>query len=184
MIPNLAKPSIDWDISKKIFIKENVFSDELCDKIIRFGETNVQKGVDKYPHLFTTSFHSCLLPLENEAHIALQDALAETIDFFKIDIDFVEPYELKKYTTADYFGSHIDNYYSIKENIDRKITMVVQLSDETTYSGGDLSLLGKIANRKKGSITAFPSFFPHQVTKLDTGERWSLIAWLWGPYWK
>jgi hypothetical protein len=30
--------------------------------------------------------------------------------------------ELKRYTTKDYFGQHIDNYYSINQNIDRKLT--------------------------------------------------------------
>jgi hypothetical protein len=180
---NRNKPDINWDLDKKIITKLNVIDPQLCDEIVRYGQCNVNPGIDKYPEIFRTSFHSCLLPLNHPIHEILTNVWKEIILHFQFDIDFVEPYELKRYTDEDFFGSHIDNYYSLTDNLDRKITMVLQLSDQSLYKGGDLKILNKFASREKGSITAFPSFFPHEVEKTE-GCRWSLIGWAWGPYWK
>lgn len=183
MIPNLKKPDIEWDLDKRIFTKFNVISHDLCDEIIKFGSSNVNKGIDKYPELFKTSFHSCLLPVNHKVHNILNKVWKDAIDFFQFNIDFIEPYELKRYTDGDFFGNHIDNYYSLTKNLDRKLTMVIQLSDSSAYESGDLKVLNKIVPKDKGSVTVFPSFFPHEVLKI-TGCRWSLIGWAWGPYWK
>ena len=183
-LPNSPKPEINWDIGKRILIKEDVLDPKLCDEIIEFGKENVVQGVNKYSHLFGISFHACLLPLENEVHKTLQGTWKEVIDFFNMDISFVEPYELKRYTSDDYFGRHMDNYYSLTVNLDRKITMSVQLSDTDEYEGGEFNILGVKSKLKKGSIVSFPSFFPHEIESIKSGTRWSLIGWAWGPYWK
>ena len=39
------KPEVSWDFDKKIFIKENVVSREICEEIIAYGENNVLKDV-------------------------------------------------------------------------------------------------------------------------------------------
>lgn len=183
MIPNLAKPSINWDIDKKIFTKYNAIPLDVCDDIIEYGSTNVMPGIDKYPHIFKTSFHSCLLPLNHSIHELMSPVWEEIIDYFHFSIDFIEPYELKRYENNDFFGLHRDNYNGLDQPIDRKITMVLQLADADSYQDGDLKIVNKVAPKHKGSVTAFPSFFPHEVTK-TTGCRWSLIGWAWGPYWQ
>lgn len=183
MIPNLAKPSINWDIDKKIFTKYNAIPMDVCDDIIEYGSTHVIPGIDKYPHVFKTSFHSCLLPLNHSFHEMMAPIWEEIIDHFQFSIDFIEPYELKRYENNDFFGSHIDNYYGLDKPIDRKITMVAQLSNENSYQGGHLKIANKFASKNKGSVIAFPSYFTHEVIK-TIGCRWSLIGWAWGPYWK
>lgn len=183
MIPNLNKPSIDWDIDNKIYKKDNVVPFDLCDEIIKYGEENVKKGENKYSHVFKTSFHATLLPINHIVHEKLANVWDEVIEHFNIDLSFVEPYELKRYTDNDFFGSHTDNYYGLKTDIDRKITMVIQLSEESSYNGGYLKIVNKLAPKNRGSVIAFPTFFPHEVLK-TSGTRWSLIGWAWGPYWK
>lgn len=183
-IPNSAKPAITWDINKRIFIKENCISTEMCDEIIKQSDPQVQRGISKYPGVFEVSFDACLLPLEHEVHSHLNEVWNELSDFFKIDIDFVEPYEYKRYTTEDFFGKHVDNYYSLTTSLDRKITMSIQLSSSDEFEGGELDVLGKKIKSSKGSIVCFPSFFPHAVSKITSGIRRSLIGWAWGPYWK
>mgnify|MGYP003342656356 FL=1 len=133
-IPNLSKPDINWDIDKRIFVKENVIDNELCDEIISFGNSNVIKGVNKYSNVFDISFHSCLLPLNHKVHTTLQDFYKESNSFFNFDISFIEPYELKRYTANDFFGKHIDNYYSLTVNLDRKLTISIQLSNDDEYN--------------------------------------------------
>ena len=183
-IPNLSKPDINWDIGKRIFIKEDVIANELCDELVSFGNNNVVKGVNKYSNVFDISFHSCLLPLNHKVHSELQDFYKEANSFFNFDIGFVEPYELKRYTARDFFGKHIDNYYSLTVNLDRKITVSVQLSNDDEYDGGELNVIGRKHKLKKGSVISFPSYFPHQVETITSGTRWSLIGWAWGPYWR
>lgn len=180
--PLLAKPNIQWDLSKKIVIIDNALSTDVCDKLIEYGENNVQPSINKYAQHFQVSFKSCLLPLDTEVHELLQSTWETVIESLKFDIDFVEPYELKKYVDGDFFGKHIDNYYSITENVDRKITMSVQLND--SYVGGNLFIANRPTMLKRGSVVAFPSMFSHEVKPIKSGTRWSLIGWAWGPYWK
>jgi PKHD-type hydroxylase len=180
MLPNLEKPIIDFYPKQKIFIKENVLDADMCDRIIKFGNDNVKKGVNKYAHLFDISFHACLLPLNHESHVALADTWDEIIKYLDISVDFAEPYEIKRYTSNDFFGKHTDNYMCNKDKIDRKITLSVQLTDEKDFIGGDFYIFSQSGPKTKGSVVAFPSFLPHEVTPVTFGTRWSMISWAWG----
>ncbi len=182
MIPIVQKPVIDFDFDKRIFIKENVLPNEVCDEIVQWGKDNVKTGINKYPHLFQISFKACLLPLDHYVHKLLQPVWEEASEYIKTPIEFVEPYEIKQYTSTNFFSKHTDQYNSLSKDIDRKITISVQLSND--YTGGDLITLNKICSKTKGSITAFPTNFPHEVRRVLQGERWSLIGWAWGPQWK
>lgn len=76
----------------------------------------------------------------------------------------------------------------------RKISMTVNLTDETAYEGGDLMLdLGDHTARGKykvedardqGTIIIFPSFLHHCVSPVTTGTRYSLVMWSLGDPWK
>lgn len=182
--PNSPKPAFELDFNRKIFVKENVFGNDICNDLIAFGKTNVNKGINKYPGQFSVSFHSCLLPLDHPVHEALQATWNNIHDFYNIDFDFIEPYELKRYTAKDFFGKHNDNYYGLNIEQDRKLTLVAQLTDITEYDNGELTVLNSSFKINKGSIVCFPSYFPHAVNKITSGTRWSLIGWAWGPYWK
>lgn len=185
LIPNILKPEVEWDINKRVIVIDNAISPDMCDSIINFATDRVAKGVNKYPHVFGISFHSCLLQLEHEVHQLLQPIWQQSINQLGFNIDFVEPYEVKKYTSKDFFGKHVDNYYSLTKDIDRKITMSVQLTDKSEYTGGELLVLGRdMGAKSKGSVTVFPSIFSHEVKPITSGTRWSLISWAWGPYWK
>lgn len=185
LIPILPKPEVEWDINKRVIVVNNVISSDMCDNIVDLVSNKVSKGINKYPHVFGISFHSCTLPLEHEIHNLLQPVWNQAISQLGFNIDSVEPYEVKKYTSKDFFGKHVDNYYSLSKDIDRKITMSVQLTDSSEYTGGELLVLGKnIAGKSKGSVTVFPSTFTHEVASVKSGVRWSLIGWAWGPYWR
>jgi PKHD-type hydroxylase len=67
----------------------------------------------------------------------------------------------------------------------RKLSLSVQLSDGTSYDGGDLEFhlsgLDGVKMRQQGTLIAFPSFHEHRVTPVTRGERFSLVAWVDGP---
>ena len=78
----------------------------------------------------------------------------------------------------------------------RKISMTINLCDETDYDGGDLKFdFGMHKSKKdrfrtceeirpRGSIIVFPSFLQHCVTPVTKGTRYSLVMWTLGDPWK
>ena len=67
----------------------------------------------------------------------------------------------------------------------RKISFTVQLSDPNDYKGCDLLVADHgrelTAIRDQGSLSMFPSYMPHCVTPIESGERWALVIWVHGP---
>ena len=66
----------------------------------------------------------------------------------------------------------------------RKISFTAQLSDPSTYEGCDLMVNDHCnqvqAVRDQGSISLFPSYMPHIVTPIKSGERFALVIWIHG----
>lgn len=67
----------------------------------------------------------------------------------------------------------------------RKLSIVVQLSDESEYEGG-LFQISRGSHtfdgpKEKGSVIIFPSFVLHRVLPVTSGERNSLVSWISGP---
>jgi hypothetical protein len=178
------KPEISWAFDKKIFIKENVITREVCEDIIAYGQNKVVKGINKYPQYFGISFHTCLLQSNHYVNDLLQPVWEEAVSALQVDIDFIEPYELKRYTTNDFFGKHHDGYYSLDHGLDRKLTFSLQLSDVTDYDAGEFNIIGKKHKLSQGSVICFPSYFTHDVTRITNGTRWALIGWGWGNNWR
>jgi PKHD-type hydroxylase len=67
----------------------------------------------------------------------------------------------------------------------RKISLTIQLSDESEYEGGDLEFMLHRniikSDRTKGTIILFPSYLQHRVTPVTKGIRKSLVVWIYGP---
>ena len=83
---------------------------------------------------------------------------------------------------------HMDTVWANDTGYDRKLTVVVQLTDPSQYEGGlfefkdytwgeeELKMV-----RSKGTIIVFPSFLEHRVTEVTAGTRASLVGWVEGP---
>lgn len=91
-----------------------------------------------------------------------------------------------QYTTYYGGGGHYDWHTDVGPGMaNRKISVVVQLSDPTEYTGGMLNLNGGMgileAPKEKNTVIIFPSFVLHRVTPVLTGTRKSLVTWIAGP---
>lgn len=77
---------------------------------------------------------------------------------------------------------------------DRKLTIVVQLSDPGDYVGGELQFFDVVESYDRdelvefstwtamqGTAIVFPSFEHHRVLPVIEGRRCSLVAWVAGP---
>jgi PKHD-type hydroxylase len=86
------------------------------------------------------------------------------------------------------YGWHEDNSFINATPSDRKMSMVIQLSDPESYTGGKLLLKrdplpdGTFCNQ--GDAIFFPSFNTHMVTPVKLGVRYSLVTWFVGPHFR
>ena len=178
---------------------EDIFTHEEIKKIIEIGKseynstpTPAKIGYDKK---IDESYRKCKLSWirsdieENEwIFQKIVDVITNINNqYFKFEINMIQNLQFTEYTSAgDFYGKHLDMGY--EEASHRKISFSIQLSDEDEYTGGDLIIYfndeGIIANKKKGFLTAFPSYALHEVIPVTNGKRYVLVGWICGPKFK
>lgn len=105
-------------------------------------------------------------------------------------VDIIQPFEIQ-YTeyhaeNNGFYDWHHDIDWSNERPFDRKLTVVIQLDDPSSYEGGDFCFKG-VDNpnfKPQGSVLVFPSYLEHMVTPITSGTRHSLVTWVEGPRWK
>jgi PKHD-type hydroxylase len=101
---------------------------------------------------------------------------------FGFDIDrLAEPLQHISYGPGGHYGWHVDRGAPVP----RKLSLTVQLTDESEYDGGDLEVWSgkdpERAPRKKGTAIVFPAYALHRVTPITHGLRQALVVWAHGP---
>lgn len=91
-------------------------------------------------------------------------------------------------TDEGFYNWHIDTFFvNNSRAFDRKISVIIQLSDSDEYEGGDFKFEDTISPpdpielRKKGTVLVFPSYLLHMVEPVTSGERKSIVSWIEGP---
>lgn len=110
---------------------------------------------------------------------------------FGFDVADVGPIQFTEYRDDQKgkYDWHHDVEWISDSAFDRKISVVVQLSDGDYYEGGDFQF-DEVQNpdpnvlRTKGTVICFPSYLRHRVTEVTKGTRYSLVAWFEGPRWR
>jgi len=171
----------------------NVFTDQEIEEIIQIGEsqpkikaTTVGEDVTQEVTDYRVSDIAWLA--NNPKTSWLFDRIADLAikansEMWNFDIwDFQDDLQ---YTSYYGNGGHYDWHADLGAGIsNRKLSIVLQLSNSDEYEGGDLQMNtgGSILNipREKGLICFFPSFVLHRVTPLSSGLRRSLVTWLCG----
>jgi PKHD-type hydroxylase len=108
---------------------------------------------------------------------------------FGFDIDYLPDIQYTKYTADDSgkYDWHCDTFWANPTTYDRKISIVIQLTDPSEYEGGEFQLDPQYAQlpadtiKQKGTVIVFPSFLNHRVTPITKGTRRSLVSWIQGP---
>jgi len=84
-----------------------------------------------------------------------------------------------KYDKNQEFKKHSD---SGVEYPNRYKTMIIQLSDESEYEGGELCIFEKdkvlIVSKDIGNVIMFDSSIEHCANKIKEGTRYSMVFWL------
>lgn len=91
----------------------------------------------------------------------------------KIGIYNNMPVSVNKYETGCFFSKHRDRYELHEE---RYRTLLIKLSNN--YEGGNLYIDDTEYLKNIGDAVVFDSDLIHELTKISSGVRYSLVCWL------
>jgi len=186
---------------------ENELDEATCKKIIDYCKLNLtlekggiggstggsQASTDLFVKSVRNSDIGWIRPNE-ETNFLFKKIVEKTNqinNFFNFDIvGITEPIQFTSYdgNKDEHFDWHLDMGAGYKSR--RKLSLIIQLSEETDYKGGELQIevdarddKPVTGSRKRGSMIFFPSYLRHRITPVTSGHRYSLVSWLSGnPY--
>lgn len=146
-----------WDESKIL--------DESYNKYAKLSGNNIK--------LKTNTAKANYVNIEDKSQL---DFILSKIQHLGIKSISLNEASLMKYRKGDYFGLHKDFPDYGYDRLNR--TIIVQLSDPSSYSGGELIVKGKVQPKELGSIITIKSNEVHEVTKVNSGQRLTLAIFL------
>lgn len=158
-----------------------IFSQKDCEYISSFGNTDCYlDGLERGK----VHYNNQTLSLKREVKGRYIDICSKDLIHFLtlklncIGIKSISLGELKLtlYRRGDYFAPHRDYIHYDQGTVVK--TAVIQLSSPLEYEGGDLLVKGIPQSKKLGSVIMFNSRDLHEVTKVRSGVRKSLVVFL------
>jgi PKHD-type hydroxylase len=118
-------------------------------------------------------------------HAITKEANDKVFDFDLLGIIDQDYPQMFRYKENDYYDLHVDiNPLSIT----RKLSFIVNLSDPSEYTGGEIQFLNTSIEKELvtsvGSIIIFPSFLPYKITPVLSGEKYIITGHIHGPLYK
>lgn len=168
-----------------MFNQEILFTKEECAKILKEHSSfkrSISSNVEHLPESdyktqiqdWRTSYDS-IIELSDSTKKLLLDKLKK---YDIVDMDSVST--VVRYEVGQQFKPHRDSEDGYNH---RYKTMVIQLSDENEYSGGELKVWKKdgtliTASKHIGNVILFNSDLLHEATSITSGTRYIWITWL------
>ncbi len=168
----------------------DVFTRQECERIIFSMKSEVKKSTVVNGEDGIRESESIMIPRNDDSEWIYERLLKLTHEMnqskfkFNIDHNCILGIQFTKYGEGDYYNWHMDTGPT-PTTCCRKLSITVQLSDPSSYKGGELQLglIDKNASTaclNQGSVTIFSSIIRHRVTEVTKGERYSLVAWVTG----
>jgi PKHD-type hydroxylase len=177
-----------WAFWDKLFTKEECQNIIDIGKALRLEEGSTAGPLD--PREIRKSNVGWIFPATNTYWIfqRITDAVLHiNAQYFNFDLyGLVEGFQFTEYIAPDgHYARHTD---LITGSASRKISVTIQLSDDSDYEGGELMLhYGPEAVKAptdQGKAIVFPSFLLHEVKPVTKGTRYSLVCWITGKAFK
>lgn len=176
----------------------NAFTQEECNKIIEYAKALPREEAKiQTTHSVDGAFNdkrkakiSWIEPNADTAWIFNRlTYIAQQLNntYFQFDLyGFLENLQFTEYNEpGGTYGFHTDKTYN---NVPRKLSLSLQLSDANDYEGGELQVHTFIDNecmdKTQGTLLAFPSYVVHRVKPVTKGTRYSLVGWITGKPFK
>ena len=167
-------------MEKKTFIERHLFTAEDCDwlltqagefepsmvgyadpvlgAIARTGKINSEDRISEQCDMGQP---------KGELYEFLFDRL-KSLDLINLNNSFIG---FVRYHEGGFFTKHVDGP-------ERAYTIIIQLSEEDEYTGGDLVVLNQVIGKAKGNTVIFGTQVPHELKKVTSGTRNALVIWI------
>ena len=194
----------DWKFDKRPALnlpvedmRYRVFTDiltpEACDSLIRLytkDEIPKQEPVigtgDGAIDLTVRNVKRVMLPTHKDIGGRLAAAGLSANHFsWKFDITHANQAEFLAYPAGGRYTSHVDTFIAHGEDC-RKLTVLAFLNDD--FKGGRFYLQDGHERfyppQTKGTVLVFPSFILHGVEDIEEGNRYSVVCWMVGKFFR
>jgi PKHD-type hydroxylase len=178
------------------YVMQKGVSDAFCEKLIQeYSKPEVEKvqpfigqGQDpeKNINLDIRNVLRLLLPLHAGIGATLTSVgLNINHQYWKYHITHSNQAEFLMYDVKGKYEAHTDTFHVVSDET-RKVSCLAILNND--FEGGKFFIQNghdKIyPPQEKGDIIVFPSFMLHGVEPVTKGQRFTVITWLVGPYFK
>jgi PKHD-type hydroxylase len=111
--------------------------------------------------------------------------LAANYQAWKFDITHANQAEFLAYPAGGRYQAHVDTFIQHGDEC-RKLTVLAFLNDD--FKGGKFYLQNGYEKyyppQSKGTVLVFPSFIMHGVEDVEEGNRYSVVCWMVGKFFK
>lgn len=183
-------------VKHSYWLWESVLSKEFCDLVIKETDwTKKQKGtvfndgnpgVNEKTRITDVVWVDSMSPIGCVALTYINSANAQA--GWNYNISSIEDIQIGRYEESGHYAWHTDSFAPDENNIQRKLSVSIQLNNPSEYKGGEFEFkeLPEKEQPKllQGSVLVFPSFLHHRVTPITSGTRYSAVTWVNGPAFK
>jgi len=161
-------------------IQKKLFSQDECDYFKSLSNDKTFERSKITEHINSNIISECRTSLEVDIKLDsdLSNIILEKVKEFGIRT-LPNYFIILKYDKNQEFKKHTD---SGPEYPNRYKTMIVQLSNESEYKGGELCIFEKneeiITSKDVGTVIIFDSSMEHCANKIIEGVRYSMVLWL------
>lgn len=171
----------------------DVLTEAACDSLIKLY---TQDRIPKEPPVIGTGDGAIDLNIRNVMRVMLPTykniggrlaavGLAANHHHWKFDITHANQAEFLAYPAGGKYTSHVDTFIAQGDNC-RKLTVLAFLNDD--FKGGRFYLQDGHERfyppQSKGTILVFPSFMLHGVEDVEEGDRYSVVCWMVGNFFR
>jgi PKHD-type hydroxylase len=164
-------------------VVDGVFTPEECEKIVAIGTKRPREDarVQSYGNSVRVGHVAWVDPAPDTIWIyqRLATIVAWVNQAFQFELlRIADALQYTVYGLGHKFDWHVDIGAGQASN--RKLSITVQLSDESAYEGGALQFISAPdmpMPKTRGTAILFPSYLAHRVSDVTDGLRCSLVGW-------
>ena len=192
--PDLVKQQLQERVKPYYF--EQVVADrvtEMTDFLAQIPEAAYRDNAQSYTDsngIEQINYRSCEIFYPDETSVfyhAVRNVINDVNnDFYQYDLSDKYDIQILKYRKGGQYEWHIDYGVCWHPGLDRKLSISIQLSNESQYEGGELEIKdwrgdNITAPKRLGSAIVFDSKITHRAKPVTEGERIVLVGWASGP---
>lgn len=180
----------------KFIIKNNIIPKHICHSVTETISKSSDWAFHKWHNANTDSFSSFsekelkVLDVDEELEGLLNPYIISALSLYhkstKPDYTLCSQYSkirFNRYEKGTLMREHFDHIYTLFEGNNKGIPVLSIVGTlNQSFTGGKFMFFGNHEIKMKtGDILIFPSNFmyPHKVTEILSGERYSFVSWAW-----